>query len=147
MYYKKGRRFLFPLGFVLRFSCLYLLKYIGGEVLPQEKRSEEEKFKCLTSHFKSVIIYIQSFLPYLRCVVLDLFYSSSVSFNLPVVRPLKNCSVAGSDLKLWPCTSRAIMPYCLHLLLACFKVRSTEAFLSLRPSLCILKLHGCIPVL
>uniref|UniRef100_A0A8V0XU03 Integrator complex subunit 10 n=1 Tax=Gallus gallus TaxID=9031 RepID=A0A8V0XU03_CHICK len=30
----------------------------------------------------------------------------------------------GSDLKLWPCTSRAIMPYCLHLLLACFKLRA-----------------------
>ncbi|XP_014455888.2 integrator complex subunit 10 isoform X5 [Alligator mississippiensis] len=30
----------------------------------------------------------------------------------------------GSDLKLWPCTSKAIMPYCLHLLLACFKLRA-----------------------
>uniref|UniRef100_A0A803YIK3 Integrator complex subunit 10 n=1 Tax=Meleagris gallopavo TaxID=9103 RepID=A0A803YIK3_MELGA len=30
----------------------------------------------------------------------------------------------GSDLKLWPCTSRAIMPHCLHLLLACFKLRA-----------------------
>ncbi|PNI34710.1 INTS10 isoform 1, partial [Pan troglodytes] len=27
----------------------------------------------------------------------------------------------GSDLKLLPCTSKAIMPYCLHLMLACFK--------------------------
>ncbi|XP_044782617.2 integrator complex subunit 10 isoform X2 [Bubalus bubalis] len=33
----------------------------------------------------------------------------------------------GSDLKLLPCTSKAIMPYCLHLMLACFK--------SLRPHL------------
>uniref|UniRef100_A0A7M4EGB5 Integrator complex subunit 10 n=1 Tax=Crocodylus porosus TaxID=8502 RepID=A0A7M4EGB5_CROPO len=30
----------------------------------------------------------------------------------------------GSDLKLWPCTSKAVMPYCLHLLLACFKLRA-----------------------
>ncbi|XP_040827233.1 integrator complex subunit 10 isoform X2 [Ochotona curzoniae] len=30
----------------------------------------------------------------------------------------------GSDLKLVPCTSKAIMPYCLHLMLACFKLRA-----------------------
>ncbi|XP_062813737.1 integrator complex subunit 10 isoform X2 [Anolis carolinensis] len=29
-----------------------------------------------------------------------------------------------SELKLWPCTSKAIMPYCLRLLLACFKLRA-----------------------
>lgn len=28
------------------------------------------------------------------------------------------------DLKLLPCTSKAIMPYCLHLMLACFKLRA-----------------------
>uniref|UniRef100_A0A8D0GZL3 Integrator complex subunit 10 n=1 Tax=Sphenodon punctatus TaxID=8508 RepID=A0A8D0GZL3_SPHPU len=30
----------------------------------------------------------------------------------------------GSDLKLWPCTSKAVMAYCLRLLLACFKLRA-----------------------
>ncbi|XP_031195867.1 integrator complex subunit 10 isoform X6 [Mastomys coucha] len=30
----------------------------------------------------------------------------------------------GVDLKLLPCTSKAIMPYCLHLMLACFKLRA-----------------------
>ncbi|XP_069872678.1 integrator complex subunit 10 isoform X8 [Dipodomys merriami] len=30
----------------------------------------------------------------------------------------------GSDLKLLPCTSKAIMPYCLRLMLACFKLRA-----------------------
>ncbi|GAB1293208.1 Integrator complex subunit 10 [Apodemus speciosus] len=30
----------------------------------------------------------------------------------------------GLDLKLLPCTSKAIMPYCLHLMLACFKLRA-----------------------
>ncbi|XP_060037548.1 integrator complex subunit 10 isoform X3 [Erinaceus europaeus] len=30
----------------------------------------------------------------------------------------------GLDLKLQPCTSKAIMPYCLHLMLACFKLRA-----------------------
>nr|XP_056713642.1 integrator complex subunit 10 isoform X2 [Euleptes europaea] len=29
-----------------------------------------------------------------------------------------------SELKLWPCTSAAILPYCLRLLLACFKLRA-----------------------
>nr|XP_034990962.1 integrator complex subunit 10 [Zootoca vivipara] len=29
-----------------------------------------------------------------------------------------------TELKLWPCTSKAIMPYCLRLLLACFKLRA-----------------------
>uniref|UniRef100_A0A8D0MBY1 Integrator complex subunit 10 n=1 Tax=Sus scrofa TaxID=9823 RepID=A0A8D0MBY1_PIG len=28
------------------------------------------------------------------------------------------------DLKLLPCTSKAILPYCLHLMLACFKLRA-----------------------
>uniref|UniRef100_A0A8C5LTD4 Integrator complex subunit 10 n=1 Tax=Leptobrachium leishanense TaxID=445787 RepID=A0A8C5LTD4_9ANUR len=30
----------------------------------------------------------------------------------------------GSDLKLLPCTSKAIMPYCLQLILACLKLRA-----------------------
>uniref|UniRef100_A0A8C3W6R0 Integrator complex subunit 10 n=1 Tax=Catagonus wagneri TaxID=51154 RepID=A0A8C3W6R0_9CETA len=30
----------------------------------------------------------------------------------------------GSDLKLLPCTSKAVLPYCLHLMLACFKLRA-----------------------
>ncbi|XP_075412692.1 integrator complex subunit 10 isoform X2 [Tenrec ecaudatus] len=30
----------------------------------------------------------------------------------------------GSDLKLLPCTSKALMPYCLRLMLACFKLRA-----------------------
>ncbi|ERE89552.1 integrator complex subunit 10 [Cricetulus griseus] len=30
----------------------------------------------------------------------------------------------GLDLKLLPCTSKALMPYCLHLMLACFKLRA-----------------------
>uniref|UniRef100_A0A4W3JNY1 Integrator complex subunit 10 n=1 Tax=Callorhinchus milii TaxID=7868 RepID=A0A4W3JNY1_CALMI len=30
----------------------------------------------------------------------------------------------GTDLKLLPCTSKAVMPYCLQLMLACFKLRA-----------------------
>ncbi|XP_043915384.1 integrator complex subunit 10 isoform X2 [Protopterus annectens] len=30
----------------------------------------------------------------------------------------------GSDLKLLPCTNKAVMPYCLQLMLACFKLRA-----------------------
>ncbi|KAM3823382.1 integrator complex subunit 10 isoform 1-T1 [Vipera latastei] len=29
-----------------------------------------------------------------------------------------------SELKLWPCTSKTVMPYCLRLLLACFKLKA-----------------------
>ncbi|KAK2093750.1 Integrator complex subunit 10 [Saguinus oedipus] len=36
----------------------------------------------------------------------------------------KELKVCGLDLKLLPCTSKAIMPYCLHLMLACFKLRA-----------------------
>ncbi|XP_044303184.1 integrator complex subunit 10 isoform X1 [Varanus komodoensis] len=37
---------------------------------------------------------------------------------------LKSKFRKSSELKLWPCTSKAIMPYCLRLLLACFKLRA-----------------------
>ncbi|XP_066487375.1 integrator complex subunit 10 isoform X2 [Tiliqua scincoides] len=37
---------------------------------------------------------------------------------------LKSKFRKASELKLWPCTSKAIMPYCLRLLLACFKLRA-----------------------
>ncbi|XP_042328083.1 integrator complex subunit 10 isoform X1 [Sceloporus undulatus] len=37
---------------------------------------------------------------------------------------LKSKFRKASELKLWPCTSKAIMPYCLRLLLACFKPRA-----------------------
>ncbi|KAJ6660585.1 hypothetical protein lerEdw1_017582 [Lerista edwardsae] len=37
---------------------------------------------------------------------------------------LKSKYKKASELKLWPCTSKAIMPYCLRLLLACFKLRA-----------------------
>ncbi|XP_078530492.1 integrator complex subunit 10 isoform X1 [Lissotriton helveticus] len=36
----------------------------------------------------------------------------------------KTKSRKGSDLKLLPCTNKAIMPYCLQLMLACFKLRA-----------------------
>ena len=36
--------------------------------------------------------------------------------------------VTGTDLRLLPCTSKAIMPFCLQLMLACFKVRSHRCF-------------------
>ncbi|MEJ1287845.1 integrator complex subunit 10 [Cricetulus griseus] len=32
----------------------------------------------------------------------------------------------GLDLKLLPCTSKALMPYCLHLMLACFKLEGNR---------------------
>ncbi|XP_075461439.1 integrator complex subunit 10 isoform X3 [Ascaphus truei] len=37
---------------------------------------------------------------------------------------VKPKSRKGSDLKLLPCTSKALMPYCLQLMLACFKLRA-----------------------
>ncbi|KAK0132853.1 Integrator complex subunit 10 [Merluccius polli] len=36
---------------------------------------------------------------------------------------VKNKSRKGSDLRLLPCTSKAILPFCLQLMLACFKLR------------------------
>ncbi|RMC13935.1 hypothetical protein DUI87_09018 [Hirundo rustica rustica] len=55
------------------------------------------------------------------CILLPIQEGSKVQEEQPKV---KSKFRKGSDLKLWPCTSRAIMPYCLHLLLACFKLRA-----------------------
>lgn len=129
----KGRKFFIPFCFCEWFSCWYLLKYIGDKVLPQEKGNEEKILKCVTSRFESFVIYLQSVPLYLRFGNCRFVLLHSNFFQTYIImRPLKkcmiNCSVAGSDLKLWPCTSRAIMPYCLHLLLACFKVSCSQGF-------------------
>ncbi|XP_066042312.1 integrator complex subunit 10 isoform X3 [Chamaea fasciata] len=55
------------------------------------------------------------------CILLPIQEGGKVQEEQPKV---KSKFRKGSDLKLWPCTSRAIMPYCLHLLLACFKLRA-----------------------
>lgn len=55
------------------------------------------------------------------CILLPIQEGTKVQEEQPKV---KSKFRKGSDLKLWPCTSRAIMPYCLHLLLACFKLRA-----------------------
>ncbi|CAI5789711.1 integrator complex subunit 10 isoform X1 [Podarcis lilfordi] len=45
--------------------------------------------------------------------------------KLPEEQPtVKSKFRKATELKLWPCTSKAIMPYCLRLLLACFKLRA-----------------------
>ncbi|XP_033025092.1 integrator complex subunit 10 isoform X4 [Lacerta agilis] len=45
--------------------------------------------------------------------------------KLPEEQPtLKSKFRKATELKLWPCTSKAVMPYCLRLLLACFKLRA-----------------------
>ncbi|KAJ3587306.1 hypothetical protein NHX12_010904 [Muraenolepis orangiensis] len=55
--------------------------------------------------------------------------SGLVAPTLDPVTPLedqgkaKNKSRKGSDLRLLPCTSKAILPFCLQLMLACFKLR------------------------
>ncbi|KAM9237153.1 integrator complex subunit 10 isoform 4-T4 [Leptosomus discolor] len=55
------------------------------------------------------------------CILIPIQEGGKVQEEQPKV---KSKFRKGSDLKLWPCTSRAIMPYCLHLLLACFKLRA-----------------------
>ncbi|NXB76201.1 INT10 protein, partial [Donacobius atricapilla] len=55
------------------------------------------------------------------CILLPIQEGGKVQEEQPKV---KSKFRKGSDLKLWPCTSRAVMPYCLHLLLACFKLRA-----------------------
>jgi len=62
----KREEVLYPLLVCEWFSCWYLLKYIGDKVQPQENRNEEKFLKCVTSHFESFVIYVQSFSPYVR---------------------------------------------------------------------------------
>ncbi|KAM4674858.1 integrator complex subunit 10 isoform 4-T4 [Amazona ochrocephala] len=71
-----------------------------------------------------MIIYQQTcekVLDLMCCISLPIQEGGRVQEEQPKV---KSKFRKGSDLKLWPCTSRAIMPYCLHLLLACFKLRA-----------------------
>ncbi|XP_048387733.1 integrator complex subunit 10 isoform X2 [Stegostoma tigrinum] len=54
-----------------------------------------------------------------------------VQEEIPKVKPRFK---KASDLKLLPCTSKAMMPYCLQLMLACFKLR---AFTDIRDDLAL----------
>ncbi|XP_032869120.1 integrator complex subunit 10 isoform X2 [Amblyraja radiata] len=54
-----------------------------------------------------------------------------VQEEIPKVKPRFR---KGSDLKLLPCTSKTMMPYCLQLILACFKLR---AFTDIRDDLAL----------
>ncbi|XP_069781372.1 integrator complex subunit 10 isoform X3 [Narcine bancroftii] len=54
-----------------------------------------------------------------------------VQEEIPKVKPRFR---KGSDLKLLPCTSKTMMPYCLQLMLACFKLR---AFTDMRDDLAL----------
>ncbi|XP_051865995.1 integrator complex subunit 10 isoform X1 [Pristis pectinata] len=54
-----------------------------------------------------------------------------VQEEIPKVKPRFR---KGSDLKLLPCTSKTMMPYCLQLMLACFKLR---AFTDIRDDLAL----------
>uniref|UniRef100_UPI00398F2F8B integrator complex subunit 10 isoform X2 n=1 Tax=Pristiophorus japonicus TaxID=55135 RepID=UPI00398F2F8B len=54
-----------------------------------------------------------------------------VQEEIPKVKPRFR---KASDLKLLPCTSKAMMPYCLQLMLACFKLR---AFTDIRDDLAL----------
>ncbi|XP_067899077.1 integrator complex subunit 10 isoform X2 [Heterodontus francisci] len=56
---------------------------------------------------------------------------AKVQEEIPKVKPRFR---KASDLKLLPCTSKAMMPYCLQLMLACFKLR---AFTDIRDDLAL----------
>lgn len=61
---------------------------------------------------------------------------------------MKNCHLSvASELKLWPCTSKAIMPYCLRLLLACFKVSSYSTYNDRKTWVLIVLALGIVPFL
>lgn len=110
------------------FSCWFILKGFGDKVLSQEKKKWRIIFlicdftfwiSCnLPSKFSSLPQIVGT------CIVVFLhsYFFQTWRIRRALKKSVINCSVTGSDLKLWPCTSRAIMPYCLHLLLACFKV-------------------------
>uniref|UniRef100_A0A667WGC5 Integrator complex subunit 10 n=1 Tax=Myripristis murdjan TaxID=586833 RepID=A0A667WGC5_9TELE len=47
------------------------------------------------------------------------YINTHASTRVPLV-----LSILGNDLRLLPCTSKAILPFCLQLMLACFKLRA-----------------------
>ncbi|NWH60624.1 INT10 protein, partial [Geococcyx californianus] len=108
-------------------SSLHHLAALQGSHFPQQitgqgsLENQRALIQLATCHF-ALGEYRQTcekVLDLMCCILLPIQEGGKVQEEQPKV---KSKFRKGSDLKLWPCTSRAIMPYCLHLLLACFKV-------------------------
>ncbi|XP_075607544.1 integrator complex subunit 10 isoform X7 [Balearica regulorum gibbericeps] len=110
-------------------SSLHHLAALQGSHSPQQitgqgsLENQRALIQLATCHF-ALGEYRQTcekVLDLMCCILLPIQDGGKVQEEQPKV---KSKFRKGSDLKLWPCTSRAIMPYCLHLLLACFKLRA-----------------------
>ncbi|PKK18607.1 integrator complex subunit 10 [Columba livia] len=110
-------------------SSLHHLAALQGSHSPQQMtgqgslENQRALIQLATCHF-ALGEYRQTcekVLDLMCCILLPIQEGGKVQEEQPKV---KSKFRKGSDLKLWPCTSRAIMPYCLHLLLACFKLRA-----------------------
>nr|XP_013797981.1 PREDICTED: integrator complex subunit 10 isoform X3 [Apteryx mantelli mantelli] len=110
-------------------SSLHHLAALQGSHSPQQitgqgsLENQRALIQLATCHF-ALGEYRQTcekVLDLMCCILLPIQEGGKVQEEQPKV---KSKFRKGSDLKLWPCTSRAIMPYCLHLLLACFKLRA-----------------------
>lgn len=110
-------------------SSLHHLAALQGSNSPQQitgqgsLENQRALIQLATCHF-ALGEYRQTcekVLDLMCCILLPIQEGGKVQEEQPKV---KSKFRKGSDLKLWPCTSRAIMPYCLHLLLACFKLRA-----------------------
>ncbi|KAM4674859.1 integrator complex subunit 10 isoform 5-T5 [Amazona ochrocephala] len=110
-------------------SSLHHLAALQGSHSPQQitgqgsLENQRALIQLATCHF-ALGEYRQTcekVLDLMCCISLPIQEGGRVQEEQPKV---KSKFRKGSDLKLWPCTSRAIMPYCLHLLLACFKLRA-----------------------
>ncbi|KAM9026745.1 integrator complex subunit 10 isoform 5-T5 [Ara ararauna] len=105
-------------------ELLYSLESLDKEFTRICLAWKTDSWLWLRIFLTDMIIYQQTcekVLDLMCCISLPIQEGGRVQEEQPKV---KSKFRKGSDLKLWPCTSRAIMPYCLHLLLACFKLRA-----------------------
>ncbi|XP_061211220.1 integrator complex subunit 10 isoform X5 [Neopsephotus bourkii] len=105
-------------------ELLYSLESLDKEFTRICLAWKTDSWLWLRIFLTDMIIYQQTcekVLDLMCCISLPIQEGGRVQEEQPKV---KSKFRKGSDLKLWPCTSKAIMPYCLHLLLACFKLRA-----------------------
>ncbi|ROL41153.1 Integrator complex subunit 10 [Anabarilius grahami] len=120
-----------------RMACEKLLEVVAG-LTPQNqeavKSSEEQrKPRCKTrkgNDLRLVPCTSKSILPFclqlmLACFKLRAFTDNRDDLALGhVIVLLQHDWPQGNDLRLVPCTSKSILPFCLQLMLACFKLRA-----------------------
>ncbi|XP_070584123.1 integrator complex subunit 10 isoform X1 [Erythrolamprus reginae] len=110
-------------------SSLHHLAALQGSHSPQQimgqgsLENQRPLIQLATCHFALGEYHLacEKILDLMCYMTLPIQEGAKVQEDQPIT---KSKSRKVSELKLWPCTSKTVMPYCLRLLLACFKLKA-----------------------